>query len=380
MVRKGDSTIGIRRDVPVHLGDRSYTITIGAELIASGDAADQIATIAKGARTAIVTHPNLRALYGETLATMLRLRGCETIFCEVEEGETFKHLATVERLYHQFVEAQLDRRCLIIALGGGVIGDTAGFAAATYLRGLRLIQIPTTLLAQVDASIGGKTGVNLPQGKNLVGAFYQPSLVLIDISTLKTLPIRELRAGLAEVLKYGIIYDQAFFEETYQALPQLLSYDVETLTKAVARSCEIKAEVVAQDETEQGLRAILNFGHTLGHALEAATAYERYLHGEAVAIGMVAAALVGEEMGITSHETTRQIISALQQAGLPTRFPSEVPLPEVLEIMHRDKKVINGKTRFILARAIGKVEIVPDVPDAVVQKALERHRAGLFSP
>lgn len=317
MVRKGDSTIGIRRDVPVHLGDRSYTITIGAELIASGDAADQIAAIAKGARAAIVTHPNLRALYGETLATMLRLRGCETIFCEVEEGETFKHLATVERLYHQFVEAQLDRRCLIIALGGGVIGDTAGFAAATYLRGLRLIQIPTTLLAQVDASIGGKTGVNLPQGKNLVGAFYQPSLVLIDISTLKTLPIRELRAGLAEVLKYGIIYDQAFFEETYQALPQLLSYDVGALTKAVARSCEIKAEVVAQDETEQGLRAILNFGHTLGHALEAATAYERYLHGEAVAIGMVAAALVGEEMGITSHETTRQIISHCSRPACP---------------------------------------------------------------
>jgi len=325
---------------------------------------------------AIVTHPNLRALYGEALAATLRLRGCEPIFCEVEEGEAFKQLATVERLYQQFVEAQLDRRCLIIALGGGVIGDTAGFAAATYLRGLRLIQIPTTLLAQVDASIGGKTGVNLPQGKNLVGAFYQPSLVLIDISTLKTLPLRELRAGLAEVLKYGIIYDQAFFEETYQALPQLLNYEVEALTAAVTRSCEIKAEVVAQDETEQGLRAILNFGHTLGHALEAATAYQRYLHGEAVAIGMVAAALVGEELGITPDETTHRIIAALQQAGLPTQFPPEVPLPEVLEIMHRDKKVISGKTRFILARAIGKVEIVPDVPDSVVLRALERHRAG----
>lgn len=379
MVREGDSTIGTRRNVPVHLGERGYHITIGAQLIASGDAADQIAAIAKGARAAIVTHPNLRALFGETLAATLRLRGCDPIFCEVEEGETFKHLATVERLYQQFVEAQLDRRCLIIALGGGVIGDTAGFAAATYLRGLRLIQIPTTLLAQVDASIGGKTGVNLPQGKNLVGAFYQPSLVLVDISSLKTLPLRELRAGLAEVIKYGIIYDQAFFEETYQALPQLLNYEVEALTKAVARSCEIKAEVVAQDETEQGLRAILNFGHTLGHALEAATAYQRYLHGEAVSIGMVAAALVGEEMGITPHETTHRIIAALQQAGLPTQFPLEVPLPEVLEIMHRDKKVVAGKTRFILARAIGKVEIVPDVPDAVVLRALERHRAGSFS-
>lgn len=360
--------------LPVSLGNRSYSIEIGSGLIASGLAAQRIAELAKGAHVAIVTHPSLKPLYAESLAESLSQLGCKVTFCEIEEGEQHKNLSTVERLYHQFLEAKLDRHGVVVALGGGVIGDTAGFAAATYLRGVPLVQVPTTLLAQVDSSIGGKTGVNLPQGKNLVGAFYQPALVLIDTATLQTLPQRELRAGLAEVIKYGIIYDASFFEVIAQNIPLLLQCNQQLLAQAIERSCCIKAEVVSLDETEQGLRAILNFGHTIGHALEAVTDYGRYLHGEAIAIGMVSAALVGEELGITPSEVTLQIGDVLQKTGLPTRFPSEVPLSQVLQAVHRDKKVVSGRARFILARAIGQVEICPNVSDKVILLALERHK------
>ena len=247
-----------------------------------------------------------------------------------------------------------------------------GFAAATYLRGVPFVQAPTTLLAQVDASVGGKTGVDLPQGKNLVGAFHQPSAVVIDTATLRTLPLRELRSGLSEVIKYGIIYDEAFLSSVVNALPALLKRDESLLTAAIARSCEIKAEVVGQDETEQGLRAILNFGHTIGHALEAVTAYRRFKHGEAIAIGMIAACLLGEEVGVTPSEVTAKVRAALQQAGLPTAFPEDIDIDSILDAAQRDKKTEAGRLRFVLARGIGDVFVSPNVPEEAVRAALAR--------
>ncbi|MCW3095516.1 MAG: 3-dehydroquinate synthase, partial [Chthonomonadaceae bacterium] len=257
---------------------------------------------------------------------------------------------------------------------GGVLGDMVGFAAATYLRGIPFVQIPTTLLAQVDASVGGKTGVDLPQGKNLVGAFHQPSAVVIDTTTLRSLPLRELRSGLSEVIKYGIIYDKPFLTSIVNNMPGLLRRDEALLTTAIARSCEIKAEVVGQDETEQGLRAILNFGHTIGHALESVTAYRRFKHGEAIAIGMVSACLLGEEVGVTPSEVTEELCEALQRAHLPTAFPVEIEADAILAAAQRDKKTEAGRLRFVLARRVGEVFLCPDVPEAAVRAALAHHK------
>jgi 3-dehydroquinate synthase len=234
--------------------------------------------------------------------------------------------------------------------------------------------VPTTLLAQVDAAIGGKTGVDLPEGKNLVGAFHQPRAVLIDPRTLRTLPARELRSGLAEVLKYGIIYDDSFFALVQQSLPALLRRNEQCLFDAISRSCEIKAEIVSQDETEQGLRAVLNFGHTVGHALEAITRYRRYKHGEAVAVGMVSAALIGEEIGVTQPETTHRIIEALRAARLPFVFPLDIETDVVLTAMQRDKKTHAGNLHFVLVRRLGSVDVVGDVPVPAIRAALDRHR------
>jgi 3-dehydroquinate synthase len=270
------------------------------------------------------------------------------------------------------LDAGLDRKSLLVTLGGGMLGDLGGFAAATYLRGIPFVQVPTTLLAQVDASIGGKTGVDLPGGKNLVGAFYQPRAVLIDICTLDTLPLRELRAGLAEVIKYGIICDETFFRRVQAQLPWLLRRDPDALTETIVRSCEIKAEVVRQDETEQGQRAILNFGHTIGHALEAVTGYRRYRHGEAISIGMVSAALIGEELGVTSPTVTEEIKAILSRAGLPIAFPSDVLFEDIQRAILRDKKTQAGKVHFVLAQQIGAVVLRGDVPMEAVRAALER--------
>jgi 3-dehydroquinate synthase len=236
--------------------------------------------------------------------------------------------------------------------------------------------MPTTLLAQVDASVGGKTGVDLPQGKNLVGAFHQPRAVWIDTETLTSLPQRELRSGLAEVIKYGIIHDDVFFAHLQKALPHLLKRDPAALESAIVRSCEIKAEVVGQDETEQGLRAILNFGHTVGHALEAVTAYRRYKHGEAIAIGMISAALIGEALGRTPPTVTSAIRTMLRAAHLPTDFPSDIPPEPILEAMSRDKKTLGGSLHFVLAEQIGRVAIVKDVPPSVVMDAIRRQSVG----
>jgi 3-dehydroquinate synthase len=266
---------------------------------------------------------------------------------------------------------RLERKSFVVALGGGVMGDLAGFVAATYLRGVRFIQVPTTLLAQVDSSVGGKVGVNLPAGKNLVGAFYQPSLVLCDLDSLKTLPEREFRAGLAEVIKYGIIYDARFFEKLEKQMPALLKRNTKVLEDVVECCCRIKADVVGQDETESGLRAILNFGHTIGHAIEAISGYGKYLHGEAISIGQVAAAKISQrETGLAESEVVR-IKNLFKRAGLPTSIKlAAAQRKRLFDAMKVDKKVSGGQIKFVLAKKIGQVRWGEQVPEEVILSVL----------
>jgi len=363
--------------IDVQLGSRSYPILIGDGLLTGGNAAHRIRELASADRVFIVTHPALRETYSNPLAQKLRALGVEVTIDTIPPGERYKTLRTVERLYDRFITARLDRKSLVISVGGGVLGDTAGFAAATYLRGIRVVQAPTTLLAQVDSSVGGKTGVDLAAGKNLIGAFHQPSLVVIDPGTLASLPRRELRSGLAEVIKYGIIFDATFFAEIGRSIPNLLRRERASLGHAISRSCGIKAEVVAQDETEQGLRAILNFGHTVGHALESVTAFRRYKHGEAISIGMITAALVGEVLGVTAPSVTDSIRGLLIRAGLPVSFPSDIESGPVLDAALLDKKIEGGRLRFVLARSIGDVYVHADVPARAVAEAINRQRAGV---
>ena len=360
--------------IPVPLGNRSYNINIEAGLIAGGEAGRWLRPLLPGKRVCVVTHPKLEASYAAPIARQLEAQGVTTVMVCIPPGERTKNLGGVARLYSAFANAKLDRRSVVVAVGGGVLGDMAGFAAASYLRGIGFIQVPTTLLAQVDASVGGKTGVDLPEGKNLVGAFHQPLGVLIDPDTLRTLPRRELRAGLAEIIKYGIIYDSAFFYRISRDMSRLLGLEADALTEAIARSCAIKAEVVGQDETEQGLRAILNFGHTIGHALEAVTQYRRYKHGEAVALGMMSACLIGEELNLTPPDVTNQLARALTAAGLPASFPADVDVNAILEAAQRDKKTLDGKLRFVLASALGTVQVVEDVPASAIRAALARQQ------
>ena len=350
----------------------AYPIWLGSGIIRGGGSI--LAEIVGEARACIVTHPHLKRRYAEPLANQIQRYGVNCTIVSVPQGETRKNLRTVERLYTAFVAAGLDRKGLIIAVGGGVIGDIAGFAAACYLRGVRCAQVPTTLLAQVDSSVGGKTGVDLPEGKNLVGAFHQPAVVLIDPEALNTLPPRELRSGLAEVIKYGIISDKPFFYQTRDELPALLNRDLGALKRAIMRSCEIKAAVVAEDEKEHGLRAVLNFGHTVGHALESATQYRRYRHGEAIAIGMVTACLIGEDLGITPAEVTHEVSECLVKCGLPVEFPSVIDTEVIQAAMMLDKKTESGRLRFVIAEGLGKVRIVEGVPPEVVDRAIQRQK------
>ena len=357
------------RVVKVPLGGRSYSILIGTALLSRLGA--QCRRLRLGTRCAIVTDTNVGRQFAKPAVESLAKAGFAPALIVVPAGETAKSLRTVQACYDQLAAHRLERNSFLVALGGGVVGDLAGFVAATYLRGIAFVQVPTTLLAQVDSSVGGKVGVNLKAGKNLVGAFYQPRLVLCDLDTLKTLPDREYRAGLAEVIKYGIIYDAGLFQRLERDLPQLLRRDPRTLAAVVARCCEIKAEVVRQDETESGLRAILNFGHTIGHALEAVSRYGRYLHGEAIAIGQVAAArLSGQVLGLPAREVDR-IESIFQRAGLPTRVELTPPQRQkLLAAMRLDKKVSGGEIKFVLARRLGAVEFGHRVPDALVAGAL----------
>ena len=356
--------------VAVALGERSYEIDIAPNLIASGKAAERIAQIANGNKVCLVTHPQLQTELSDPLQFGLRECGIDAPTVTIPQDERNKNLKSVELLYSAFLEAKLDRKSLVVAVGGGVLGDITGFAAATYLRGIAYIQVPTTLLAQVDSSVGGKTGVDMRQGKNLVGAFHQPRHVLIDPKTLDTLPPRELRSGMAEALKYGIIYDVALFERINAKMNALLNLSPEPLAEMIARSCEIKAEIVSQDETEQGIRAHLNFGHTIGHALEAATSYRSFKHGEAVAIGMAVESRIGEIAGVTEAGTTETIVAALRGAGLPTRWPSAIRADTILELAQADKKTVGGKLRFVVPRRIGEVFVSSEITDGMVREAL----------
>ena len=335
------------------------------------------AALRLGQRCAVITDGNVAPLYSKIICASLEKAGFSTSLIVVPAGEKSKAIRTVERCYHQLAEQRLERKSFVVALGGGVVGDLAGFVAATYLRGIPFVQVPTTLLAQVDSSVGGKVGVNLPAGKNLVGAFHQPRLVLCDLDSLASLPDREYRAGLAEVIKYGIIYDAPFFKQLERSIGALNSRDGRVLAKVIARCCEIKADVVSQDETESGLRAILNFGHTIGHGLEAISKYGKYLHGEAISIGMVAAADLSRRSMSLGEQDRNRIERILAQAGLPTRVQLKATEESrLLRAMQLDKKVSEGVIRFVLARRIGSVECGCNVDLQSIPEVLKSGNTG----
>jgi len=357
------------RVVKVPLDQRSYDIKVGVGLLA--ELGEECAALGLGKRCAVITDSKVGPRYAKRTKLALQSAGFEPLLVTMPSGETAKSLKSVQRCYDQLAAQRLERKSFIVALGGGVIGDMAGFAAATYLRGIPFVQVPTTLLAQVDSSVGGKVGVNLKAGKNLVGAFHQPRLVICDLDTLKTLPNREFRAGIAEVIKYGIIYDYALFERLEREMPKVLQRDTETLADVVARCCEIKADVVRQDETESGLRAILNFGHTVGHAIEAISGYGKYLHGEAISIGQVAAARISsKKMGLPASDVAR-ITSLFGQAGLPTKVTlGRGARKRLFAAMKLDKKVSEAQIKFVLARKIGQVEYGHAVPASLIEEVL----------
>ena len=337
----------------VDLGERSYPITIGADLLSDPGLLDRHI----GARkVAIVTNTTVAPLYLERVCAPLRAAGREVVTVVLPDGEQYKNSDSLMQIFDALLANKCDRKTTMVALGGGVIGDLTGYAAASYMRGVPFIQLPTTLLSQVDSSVGGKTGINHPLGKNMIGAFYQPRAVLADTTTLNTLPQRELAAGLAEVIKHGAIVDAAFFDWIEQNIARLVARDPQALAHAIARSCEIKADVVRQDEREGGLRAILNFGHTFGHAIEAGLGYGAWLHGEAVGCGMVMAADLSQRLGFVDAATVARIKAVVAAAGLPVAAP-DLGVERWLELMEVDKKNEGGDIRFILLKPLGSPSI-----------------------
>ncbi|MBM3860867.1 MAG: 3-dehydroquinate synthase [Verrucomicrobia bacterium] len=354
--------------VRVPLGNRSYDIVIGDNLLK--DAAGFLQPLGLGRRCVVISDTNVAPLYGEMLCESLRSAGFEVSLLTVHAGEASKSLRQASRLLEKLPGLRLDRQSVVVALGGGVVGDLAGFVAATYLRGINFIQIPTSLLALVDSSVGGKTGVNLPQGKNLVGAFYQPRLVIADMATLKTLPKRELRSGFAEVIKYGAISDAAFFRWLERDYRRVLRLEGAAIRKAVRRCCELKAQVVSADEHESGLRAILNFGHTVGHAMEALVEYEGLLHGEAVAVGMCCAACLSVKRAGLKRADAVRLRALVKASGLPTQLGNRFAAAAMLEAMRLDKKARAGKVRFVLLKRLGATVLSDQVTDADVEEVL----------
>ncbi len=341
-------------NITVGLGERSYKIFFGQDIL--GDIGALCRNMLAGGNVAVVTNPVVGAYYLDPVKASLKQAGFSVYVVEIPDGEEYKSFATLQSIYDRLIEYGLDRGASILALGGGVVGDIAGFAAATYLRGIPFVQVPTTLLAQVDSSVGGKTGINHARGKNLVGAFYQPGLVLIDIATLDTLPEREYLSGLAEVAKYGIVLDISLFDYMSANAERLLSRDKESLLTVIKRSCSIKASIVEKDEKEAGLRAVLNYGHTLGHAVETLTCYKKYTHGEAVAIGMAQAAKFSESNGLAGTVDTERIISLLKALHLPVEIPSFGESAFAEALLH-DKKVREGGISFVCNRGIGNFQI-----------------------
>ena len=355
----------------VELGERAYPIIIGERLLSD---AGLLKPHLDQPRVAIVTNTTVAALYLPQLSQTLRASGVEAISIVLEDGERYKDWTTLNRIYDALLEHRCERKTTLIALGGGVIGDLAGFAAATYMRGVPFIQIPTTLLAQVDSSVGGKTGINHALGKNMIGAFYQPRLVLADSAVLASLPQRELSAGLAEVIKHGLIRDDGLVLWLEENVEKLLACDSAALAYAIRRCCEIKAAVVAEDEREVGVRALLNFGHTFGHAIESGLGYGKWLHGEAVAAGMVMAADLSRRMGLIEQADAERVVKLLKRARLPIAQPGIEPA-RLLDLMAVDKKTEAGRLRFVLLDRIGAASVRADVPAKLLLQVLEASRA-----
>jgi len=353
----------------VELGPRSYPILIGSGLLARRSHFDEHV---KGQDVLLVSNTIVGPLYSAPLHQ--GLAGRKVVEVTLPDGEEHKTLATVSRMLDVLVANRFGRDCTVVALGGGVVGDMAGFAAASYQRGVSYVQVPTTLLAQVDSSVGGKTGVNHPGGKNLIGAFHQPRAVIADTDTLRTLPKRELQAGLAEVIKYGLISDAPFFAWLERHMPDLLAGKAEALAHVIEVSCRIKAEIVGRDERELGERAYLNLGHTFGHALESATAYRKWLHGEAVGAGLMMAATMSAESGLMDPGSVQRVKRLLEAAGLPTEERSLKP-DTVLEHMRIDKKVQGGRIRLVLLRGIGSCFVTAEYADDALRRTLEAHLA-----
>jgi 3-dehydroquinate synthase len=361
------------RSVEVALGERSYPILIGSGTL--GDAGPEIARRTKSTRAVVVTVPPVGRRYAPRLLASLREAGLRAHRLDVPDGDASKNLRQVARLYDALLDLGADRSTAIVALGGGMVGDLAGFAAATYLRGVPFVQVPTSVLAMVDASIGGKVGVNLARGKNLVGAFHQPCLVWVDAATLRTLPVRERAAGLAEVVKAAAIRDAELFTRLERDAEGLLALDPEALLPVLERACAIKAEVVARDEREAGLRALLNFGHTLAHAIETLARYRGILHGEAVAIGTVFAARRGEALGATPAGTAERLAALLRRLGLPTEPPGHARRAYV-QALRVDKKRTEAHIRFVVLRGIGAAETLPLMPTEIAAGLAPGGRGG----
>lgn len=356
--------------VPIELGERSYSIAIGADLLADPSV---FAALPRATAAVIVSNVTVAPLYAQRLVAALQGRYSRIHQVVLPDGESHKTWTTLNLIFDGLLENSCDRKTVLFALGGGVVGDMTGFAAASFMRGVPFVQIPTTLLSQVDSSVGGKTGINHPMGKNMIGAFYQPQLVVCDLATLKTLPPRELSAGLAEVIKYGPIADMEFFDWIETHVDALVAGNVDALAHAVKRSCEIKAWVVGQDERESGLRAILNFGHTFGHAIEAGLGYGEWLHGEAVGCGMVMAAQLSLRLGLVSAAFVERLTALIAKAGLPTSGPildAKDNAGRYIELMRLDKKSIGGEIRFVVITSPGQAAM-QGASEAMVRQVID---------
>ena len=354
-------------DISVKLGARSYRIVVGAGIL--GRVGPELKGLGVGAKVALFSDAGILARLGEPVRSSLAAAGFDVTVVELPAGETAKTVEVASRGWDALLAAGLDRGSTVVALGGGAVGDLAGFVAATYMRGVNFVQLPTTLLAQVDASSGGKTAIDHPKAKNLIGVFHQPRLVLADTAVLATLPDREYRSGFAEVIKHGIVLDAAYFADLEASCGPLLAREIDTLTRVVAGSCRLKAHVVESDEQEAALRAVLNYGHTIGHAVEAATGFARWTHGEAVSLGIAAEARLAERLGVGSRETANRQIDLLRAVGLPVRDSGAAP-SAVLEALGRDKKSREGRVPFVLAPEIGRFTVVFDVPREAVLETL----------
>lgn len=353
-----------------HNGERNYPIFIGQNLL---EKTELVKPYVKGTQVLIVTNETIAPLYLDKVKKAFADYQLETVI--LPDGEKYKNLDELNSIYDALLSARFDRTCTLVALGGGVVGDMTGFAAASYQRGVNFIQIPTTLLAQVDSSVGGKTGVNHPKGKNMIGAFHQPRCVIADSDTLNTLEDNQLSAGIAEVIKYGLIRDMTFTAWLEEHMHDLLNRDPEALAYAIEVSCRCKAEIVAEDEKEGGVRALLNLGHTFGHAIETSTGYGNWLHGEAVATGMLMAADLSMRMGnLTEHDVER-VDNILDMAMLPTRAPHHMDYEHFIELMAVDKKVRAGKINFILFNKLGDAMVTSDYDPELLKETIEAHRA-----